>query len=200
MSLRKLVLVAAIAVAPACGQVASARDVTCESTPDKFLPNASFDDDSPAWTQEVTGGASTPKLLCGTDTNTPADGAHDACMGGMDGQIQSLSQTVSLPDGLNTVTLNGQICITTQETGAVANDTLKIELLDGAQVIATLGQFSNLDVKAQPCQFQAFAPLTATVSADPAEATLRLRSTLNTQDTTSFFIDALQLTVGCKAP
>ena len=52
MPVSKLVLVAAVAVVPACGSVAASVDaavdatpraVTCDSTSDKFLPNASFD-------------------------------------------------------------------------------------------------------------------------------------------------------------
>jgi hypothetical protein len=198
MSVRKLVLVAAIAVAPACGEVAASRDVTCSSPSTAFLPNGSFDDPMPLWKQEVTGGASTPSLLCGSDI-TPADGIEAACMGGMDGQIQSLSQTVQLPDGAKSVTLNGKICITTEETDPVDNDTLKVELLDGTTTIATLGQFSNQNGVAQDCQFTAFTPLAGTLTSDPPEATLRLRSTLNTLKTTSFFIDALKLDVTCAA-
>jgi len=208
MSLRKLVLVAAIAVAPACGSVAASpdaaspdaapRDVKCDSTSDKFLPNASFDLATPAWKQETTPVVAGQSLLCGSSI-TPADGTLAACMGGRDGQIQSLSQTVALPAGAKTVTLTGQKCITTVDTDAVDNDVLEFELLEATTVIATFGQFSNQD-GARDCQFTAFSPLVATLTDDPPEATLRLRATLNTLKTTSFFIDALKLDVTCAAP
>lgn len=197
MPVSKLVLVVVVAVVPACGSVAASRDVTCDSTSDKFLPNASFDLATPAWTQETTPVVAGQVLLCGSAI-TPADGTLAACMGGMDGQIASLSQTVALPAGAKTVTLTGQKCITTQETDAVDNDVLKFELLEGTTVIATLGQFSNQD-GSRECQFTAFPPLAATLTDDPPQATLRLRSTLNTLQTTSFFIDALKLDVTCAA-
>jgi hypothetical protein len=199
MSMSKLVLVAAVAVAPACGTVSESRDVTCDSTADKFLPNGSFDNATPAWKQETTSAVTpAPSLLCGKPGITPADGTESACMGGMDGQTQTLSQTVFLPEGAKTATLSGQICITTQETDkTVPNDTLKFELLDGTKVIATLASFSNED-GVDACQFTAFVPDAVALTSDPAQATLRIRSTLNTQNTTSFFIDVLSLDVICS--
>jgi len=192
MSLRKLVFAAAVALTAACGSVAPQRDVTCGAQPVSVLPNGSFEDATPAWVQN----APTPSLLCGTDI-TAADGVRAACMGGMDGKVQTLSQGVPLPAGAKKATLSGQICITTQETAAVDNDVLQFQLLDGDTVLTTLGQFSNQQGVKENCMFMAFTPLVGVLASDPPTATLQLKTMLNTQNTTSFFIDALTLDVSC---
>lgn len=157
-----------------------------------MLPNGSFEDAAPAWAQNV----STPSLLCPADIHA-ADGVRAACMGGMDGMVQTLSQDVPLPAGAKKATLTGQLCITTEETAALDNDTLQFQLLDGDAVLATLGQFSNQQGVKENCQFMAFTPLAAPLASDPPTATLQLKTNLNTQATTSFFIDALTLEVSC---
>jgi len=196
MLLRKLAFVATAAFATACGSVPASRDVTCGSSSVQVLPNGSFDLAMPAWVQEPA----SPSVLCGTNILTPVDGTTAACLGGTDGKIVTVSQEVSLPEGAKKATLSGQICITTEEpTGAdaVENDVLQIQLLDGSTVLATLGQFSNKQGVAKDCQFMAFTPLTAALASDPVSATLQLRTALNTEKTTSFFVDALKLDVSC---
>jgi hypothetical protein len=54
-------------------------------------------------------------------------------------------------------------------------------------VIATLGKFTNQQGVAA-CQFMAFT-LPAPVAGDPATATLRLRSTLDANMPTSFYLE-----------
>jgi len=46
------------------------------------------------------------------------------------------------------------------------------------------------------CQFGTFT-LTAPTTSDPVTATLQIRSTLDANLPTSFYLDALSLTVGC---
>lgn len=179
----------------ACGDVKSSdedRDVVCGAQPVEVLPNGSFDTSTPPWSQDPV----TPSLLCGQPTITPADGPTAACLGGMDGLTQTMTQTIKLPAGVKTLSLTGQICISTEETAAADNDTLVFEVLDGSTTIATLGMRSNQQ-GAKTCSFGAFT-LTAPVSADPVEATFRIKSTLNTLNTTSWFIDKLSLTASCN--
>jgi len=193
MSLRKLVWAVTAAFATACGSVPAQRDVACGTSSVQVLPNGSFELATPAWVQDPA----TPSALCGTDIITPVEGTKVACLGGADGKVVTLSQEVPLPDGAKKATLSGQICITTQEpTDAPENDVLQVQLLDGTTVLATLGQFSNQQGSAE-CIFMAFSPLTAALSSDPVTATLQLRSSLNALNTTSFFIDALNLDVSC---
>ena len=193
MSSRKLVVAAAAVSITACGSVAAQRDVTCGATAVQVLPNGSFDLATPAWVQDPP----TPTILCGTDLLTPVDGTKAACLGGTDGKIMTVTQDVPLPEGVKKATLSGQICITTQEPAdAPENDTLQIQLLDGTSVLATFGQFSNKQGSAQ-CVFMAFAPLAVSLTSDPANATLQLRTTLNTLNPTSFFLDALKLDASC---
>ncbi len=184
--------VAALAVAiPACGDVATQRDVSCGAQPVQVLPNGSFDAATPAWMQDPV----TTALICGPPKITPVDGAQAGCLGGTDGTVETLSQQLPLPDGAKSVTLSGQICIDTAETQAVDHDILQLDLLDGATVIAALGKMTNQQ-GASPCQFKAFT-LTAALTGDPVTATLRIRSTLDTSMPTSFYLDALSLTVSC---
>lgn len=183
----------------ACGDVGpgvaidgSMRSVVCGATPVEVLPNGSFDLSTPPWLQDPP----TPAQLCGMPTITPADGTTAACMGGQDGVTQTLSQPISLPAGVKTLTLTGQICISTQETVAADNDTLVFDVVNGSATVATLGMRSNQQ-GASACSFGAFT-LTAAASSDPATATFRIRSTLNTTKTTSWFIDKLSLTASCN--
>ncbi|HEX8106455.1 MAG TPA: hypothetical protein VF516_01955 [Kofleriaceae bacterium] len=184
--------VAALAVAlPACGDVAAKRDVACGAQPVQVLPNGSFDAATPAWMQDPV----TTALICGPPKITPVDGTQAGCLGGTDGTVQTLSQQVPLPDGAKSVTLSGQICIDTKETQAADHDVLQLDLLDGATVIAALGKMTNQQ-GATPCVFKALT-LTAALTGDPVTATLRIRSTLDTSMPTSFYLDALSLTVSC---
>jgi hypothetical protein len=184
--------VAALAVAlPACGDVATKRDVACGAQPLQVLPNGSFDAVAPAWMQEPV----TVALICGSSRITPFDGTQAACMGGTDGTVETLSQQVPLPDGARSVALSGQICIDTAETQAEDHDVLQLDLVDLGTVIAALGKMTNQQGKT-PCLFKPFM-LTAALTGDPVTATLRIRSTLDTAMPTSFYLDALQLTVSC---
>jgi hypothetical protein len=176
-------------VVTACGSVAAPRDVKCGPQPVEVLSNGSFDLATPPWVQDP------PSLLCGMPKITPYNGTQAGCLGGVDGTTQTLSQSVSLPEGVKTLTLSGQICIATAETAAVDHDVLQLDVLDGTNVIATLGKFSNQQGVAS-CQFMAFT-LTAAAASDPVTATLRIRSTLDANMPTSFYVDGLSLTASC---
>jgi len=63
-------------------------------------------------------------------------------------------------------------------------------------VVAALGKLTNRDGVAN-CQFGAFT-LTATLALVPSTATLRLRSTLDADLTTTFYLDNLSLKASCK--
>jgi hypothetical protein len=191
MSSNGLALIAIATCAAACGDVATPRDVQCGTQPIEVLPNGSFDDATPPWTQDPV----TPALLCGAPRITPFNGTQGGCLGGVDGTTQTLTQTIPLPEGARTLSLSGEICIDTLETAKSDNDTIAFDVLDGATVISALGKTSNQQ-GAMGCQFKPFQ-LTAAASTDPVSATLRIRSTLDGSMTTSFYLDALSLTVGC---
>lgn len=165
--------------------------VACSTTPVEVLPNGNFDSATPAWGQDPT----SPALLCGQPTIMPVTLPSAGCLGSIDGTIQSLSQTVTLPRGATSLTLNGQICIATADTAAADHDVLQVDLLDGGNVIAALGKRTNRDGVAN-CQFGAFE-LTATLASAPETATLRVRSTLDADLTTTFYLDNLSLKASC---
>jgi len=191
MSWRQLGLGVIATIATACGDVATPRDVTCGAQPVAVLPNGGFDLPTPPWVQDPVA----PALLCGAPRITPVNPPSSACLGGIDGTTQTLTQSVPLPEGAKTLTLSGQICIDTAETAAVDHDILQFDVLDGANVVAALGKSTNQQGVAG-CQFKPFT-LTAPVTSDPVTATLRIRSTLDANMPTSFYIDGLSLTVGC---
>jgi len=207
---------AALVVLSACGSVASLPDArpsdaaidsaapvdaaidgppvdapACSATPVDILPNGNFDSAAPAWTQVP----STPPLLCGQPTIMPASAPSAGCLGSIDGTVQTLSQTVSLPRGTTRLSLTGQICIATADTAAADHDVLQFDLVDGNTVIAAIGKLTNRDGVTN-CQFGDLA-LTATLATAPTTATLRLRSTLDADLTTTFYIDNLSLKASC---
>jgi hypothetical protein len=172
----------------ACGDVSSPAADTCGTD---VLPNGNFDAATPPWVADPT----TPALLCGMPTINPDSAPSAACMGNRDGTTQTLSQTVELPDGASSVTLTGKICITTADTATAEHDTLSFDLLDGGAVIAPIGKKTNKDGVAA-CEFGALE-LTAPITGNAASATFRLKSTLDANMPTTFFVDTLKLTVGC---
>ncbi|MEO8700830.1 MAG: hypothetical protein ABI867_12345 [Kofleriaceae bacterium] len=190
MAFPKVMALAMIAVA-ACGSVEGDREVVCEDQPIDVLPNGSFEDPQPPWLQDPV----SPSLLCGDPQITPDSGVVAACFGGIDGTVQTLTQTLPLPEGATSASLSGRICIDTAETEAVDRDELVFDLLDGSTPIAALGKRTNQQGMAG-CQFVTFA-LDAALSADPAEATLRIRSTLDPDRPTTFYVDSLILEIGC---
>jgi hypothetical protein len=191
MSSRELVLAALATIAASCGDVSSPRSVECGTQPVEVLPNRGFDDPTPPWVQEPV----SPALLCGQPRITPKDGTQAGCLGGVDGTTQTLTQTVPLPEGASNLTLSGQICIATEETAALEHDVVQFDLLDSGNVIAAFGKKTNQQGVAK-CDYVAFE-LTATTPSDPETATLRIRSTLDANLPTSFYVDSLSLKVGC---
>lgn len=175
----------------ACGDVAEARSVVCGAQPIAVLQNGGFDDPTPPWVQMPV----TPALLCGAPTITPDQGALAACLGATDNAMQELSQTVALPAGATNATLRGRICIATAEVDAVDRDELTIELVDGGNVVATLGHWTNQQ-GAAACTFMNI-DLSTALADDPATVTFRLRAALNATMPTSFYVDSLALTIGC---
>lgn len=191
MSSRAFAAPAFAVLVAACGDVASPRDVQCGAQPVQVLPNGSFDASTPPWVQDPP----TTALICGAPRITPSDGMQAGCLGGMDGKVQTLTQQVRLPERAKSVKLSGQICIATAETMPVDHDILTFDLLDGATTIAAIGKSTNRQ-GAVNCVFAPFE-FTAPLTADPATATLRIRSTLDANMPTSFYLDALSLTVSC---
>lgn len=191
MSSREIAATAFLVLVAACGDVITPRDVRCGAQPVQVLPNGSFDAATPPWVQDPP----TAALICGAPKITPFNGSQAGCLGGNDSKVQALTQQVPLPEGAKSVKLSGQICIATAENMQVDHDILAFDLLDGSTTISTIGQSTNRQ-GAVNCQFAPFE-FTAALTADPATATLRLRSTLDASMPTSFYLDALSLTVSC---
>ena len=119
------------------------------------------------------------------------------CLGVTSALVETMSQEVTLPAGLKTLTLSGSICIATDETDNLEHDLLSLDMLNGETVIARLGTLSNRD-GANSCSFKPLVVNPAQLIGDPAEATLRLRATQDGPNLrTTFYFDDLKLTVGC---
>jgi len=147
---------------------------------------------TPAWSQDPP---APPSFLCGNIIK-PYDGTASACLGGV-GRHYADAQPDHRPSrsARRSLTLNGQKCIATQETNPADIDVVAFDVVVGDVVIAPLGKLSNQQGTVM-CQFGAFT-LQSPLTNDPASATLRIRSTLDNNNTTSFYLDALTLTAGC---
>jgi hypothetical protein len=194
-----VVALGAVGMLVGCGSVDTkttdgppARTVSCDATTHSasVLMNGSFDAATPAWMQDP------PNLLCGSQTFKPFDGTTSACLGSTNGETDTLSMSIALPANAISVTLNGQKCITTEETAAVDHDTMTFELVNGGAILASIGMFSNQ----QGTSACSFAPFTmqAQLPADPDTATFQIRSNVDAQLTTTFLLDALALDIGCS--
>ena len=127
----------------------------------------------------------------------PPHGMWSGCLGVTSALVETMSQEVTLPAGLKTLTLSGSICIATDETDNLEHDLLSLDMLNGETVIARLGTLSNRD-GANSCSFKPLVVNPAQLIGDPAEATLRLRATQDGPNLrTTFYFDDLKLTVGC---
>ena|SRR5215510_708655 len=173
--------------AAACGQVVS--DPLCRQGTN-VLPNGGFEDPMHKWAA-VPG----PTQLCLASRGFAAHDTQSGCLGVNGAPVETLSQDVVLPAEARTVTLTGVICIDTDETDNLEHDSVALDLLDGDNVIASLGTFSNRD-GTHGCNFQ---PLhkTAPLTSASVAAMLRLRATQNGPNVTTFYFDDLSLTVGC---
>ncbi len=172
---------------------ATCREVACDGGPVEVLVNGDFDAADLPWRQEPP----SPSLLCGQPQITPHSGSLAACLGGGgDNSVHTLSRDISLPAGAASARLVGRLCITTDETQPLDRDLLAFDILDGLVPVGALGQRTNQQGGAF-CDFTSFT-LEAPLTGDPATATFRIQSTLDVGESTSFFVDSLELTVACR--
>jgi len=172
----------------ACGQVISD---PCQEAAD-VLMNGGFEDSTTAWVSDPGHSWFCPKSVV-----PPPTGMWSGCLGTTGAATETLTQKVALPARSATLTLSGSICIDTMETDNLQHDVLSLDLLDGENVIASLGTLSNRD-GTSGCRFKPLQTATAQLTSHPAMATLRLRATQDGPNMlTTFYFDDLKLTVGC---
>ena len=114
--------------------------VTC-STKAQLLKNPGFESGNVSWN------ASAPTIINNGTAFPPHTGNWKAQLNGK-GTVntQSIFQQVAIPADACTVSLSFFLRIATTETGTVANDTLKVQILDSTgKVLKNLGTFSNLN-------------------------------------------------------
>lgn len=197
MSSRILLLAALPAIVPACGDVTADRDIVCGDTAaENVLPNGGFET-SPAWVSVPA----EQQVLCGPGEASPTEGSVAACLGGTDGVMQTVTQSIKLPEGVKTLTLTGQLAISTSDTAAADNDTIIFDVVAGNVTVANLGMRSNQQGMPPASAIFSALTLTATAASDPVTATFRMRIANNSaaaSTPTKFFLDALALKASCQ--
>jgi len=103
----------------------------------------------------------------------------------------TLSQSVAIPSGKSTATLQYWLHVDTAETSSSAVDKLTVQVLNGSgTVLATLATFSNLDAAS------GYVVHSADLSAYIGQTvTLKFSGTENSSNQTSFVLDDVTLTV-----
>ncbi|KJK56409.1 hypothetical protein UK12_22785 [Saccharothrix sp. ST-888] len=149
----------------------------------QLLGNPGFESDTAPWT-------ATPGVIDNSTSEPPHSGSWKAWLDGYGAaHTDTLAQQVSISPSCTTANLSFWLHIDTAETGSVANDTLKVEILDGATA-STLATYSNLNTAAGYIQhsFNLNPYIGKTI-------TLRFTGTENSSRQTSFVIDDTALNV-----
>ena len=172
-----------------CGDVIL--DPPCQDGLD-VLHDGGFEDAMHAWVSDPG-----HQYFCPRSVIAPPTGLWSGCLGTTGASVETLSQEVSLPAGTTSITVSGSICIDTAETDNVQHDVLSLDLLDGENVVASLGKLSDRD-GARGCRFKPLQIGQAPLTSAPVTARLRLRATQDGPNMlTTFYFDDLKLTLGC---
>jgi hypothetical protein len=172
----------------ACGEVVPD---PCKGGSD-VLTNGGFEDSTTGWVSDPG-----HSWFCPRSVISPPTGMWSGCLGTTGAATETLTQEVALPAGSQVLTLSGSICIDTAETDNLLHDVLSLDVLDGDNVIASLGTLSNRD-GTRGCNFKSLQTTAAPLKSHPAMATLRLRATQDGPNMlTTFYFDDLKLTIGC---
>ncbi|MCI0413480.1 cupredoxin domain-containing protein, partial [bacterium] len=110
-------------------------------TKSQLLKNPGFENGNVSWVPSMSG------IINSTTAFPPRSGSWKAQLNGKGStNTQSVYQQIAIPANACTATLTFYVRIATTETASVANDKLKIQILDSAGgVLKTLKTFSNLD-------------------------------------------------------
>ena len=159
----------------------------------QLLVNPGFESGETAWMVSVAGGFPLVYLANGSGAdNTPQLAAQSppnlAWFGGYQRADDIVTQTVLLPAGATSMTISFDYAIFTNETTAVENDVMDVQLTAGTQTIA-LAHFSDNSPPGAWMHFS--APLPNSLAGQTV--TLRFEDTTNATLLTSFYIDSVAL-------
>jgi hypothetical protein len=157
----------------------------------ELLSNGDFDLGNTGWT--AVAGPHEVIREWGDGYPWPAhSGTWAAILLGFNDGAQSLSQVVSVPADATVLRFAGHRCFVTEETSTTtAYDTLAIELRDGAVVVDTLFDLSNLDAGTS-CDWE-LAEASAAGALAGKEITLHFDAQSDLASVTSFGWDTLSL-------
>jgi plastocyanin len=115
-------------------------NVTCSKTT-QILQNPGFESGAVRWTQSASG------IINKTTTFPPHAGSWKAQLNGKGTKnTQSIVQTISIPSGACSAKLSFFLRVASTETATVANDKLKVQILDNLGAVKkTVKTFSNLN-------------------------------------------------------
>ena len=173
--------------------------MTCEGGATQLLYNASFEeaenpDGAIGWSEQSAAGEhlTFPEEQLGGFT--VFEGNRAAWLGRAFEDIQSLSQTVTVPEATTSLSLSFYRCFTTDEDCDGVYDTLDVSLLDagGAALGPPLVSFDNL-AAGDSCSWDLVELDIEAVHAGD-EIAIQMRASTDEDVLTSFFIDAVALT------
>jgi len=121
--------------------------VTCSNTT-QILKNPGFESGTIGWVS--TSQPSATGIINKTTSFPPHSGQFKAQLNGKGfTNTQSISQTITIPSGACSASLSFFLRVASTETGTVANDKLKVQILDNLGAVKkTLKVYSNLNKSA----------------------------------------------------
>lgn len=148
----------------------------------ELVTNGGFESGSSGWTQEASGGAA----IITSNASQARTGSGVAWLGGYNNATDALTQTITVPSGASSVTLQYWYRITTSETVPGAWDTLQVQVLSsGGSLLQTLATYSNQNASSSWTQSPAFN------LSSYAGQTIRIRfiATTDSSASSSFYVD-----------
>jgi len=148
----------------------------------ELVTNGGFESGASGWVQQASGGLA----IITSDATRARTGSGVAWLGGYDNATDSIYQSITVPSGSSSVTLQYWYRITTAETVPGAWDTMQVQVLNSAgTLLQTLATYSNQNASASWSQSPAFN------LASYAGQTIRIRFLVTTDSSasSSFYVD-----------
>jgi hypothetical protein len=151
-----------------------------------LLINGSFDSGASAWTGDtstITDDLNVPNMV----PIVADSGRYFAWLGGVVSMKRTLSQPITIPDGVTMLRLDAKLCVASEMAGA-DGDTLKLGL-DGTAA-RTL---TNMDATDRSATVVIWKQLTVMIPTTGQHAMFQLISSNDASNNTNFFFDSLKL-------
>lgn len=164
---------------------ATVNSFTVGTSPPNLVLNPGFEDGLVDW---IIGGAAS---ITNSTSNAPYSGSWYAQLGGVDGSISNLYQSVTIPSGAATAYFQYRVRIATSESGPACRDTMSAEIRDAA-TFTLLASQSACNSTGQTDAWRGGGPIDLTAFAGRT-VLVRFFAITDAANPTSFFIDDVTL-------